>query len=151
MELEAKIADLGFSAKTYFLCNFLFKYSHSEKSYRGLKFYVCGLRGETGFLWISITKNNSLLHRNRSEANVSEFVLLELLAQRRWGRKPKQNKQFLFVESMWNVLSLRHNLDPWFSSSLIPYSSCFFQLFLSCCNLSPELRAGWQWLAASAT
>ena len=44
MELANKIADLGFSEKSYFLYDFLFKTFHSEKSYRGLIFFVSELR-----------------------------------------------------------------------------------------------------------
>ena len=47
MELEAKIADLGFSAKRYFLYNFFFKNFVWKYFSQNLKFYVCGLRSET--------------------------------------------------------------------------------------------------------
>ena len=44
MELEAKIADLGFSSKRYFFLNFVLENFHFEKSYGDFIFYVCELR-----------------------------------------------------------------------------------------------------------
>ena len=44
MELEAKIADLSFSAKRYFLCIFVLNIFHFEKSYGDFIFYACELR-----------------------------------------------------------------------------------------------------------
>ena len=45
--VEAKIADLSFSAKTYFLCKFWKIRKKFEFFYRGLKFFMCELRSET--------------------------------------------------------------------------------------------------------
>ena len=47
MELEAKIADLGFWAKRYFFYNFFSKNFVWKYFSQNLKFYVCGLRSET--------------------------------------------------------------------------------------------------------
>ena len=64
MELEAKIADLGFSVKRYFLYNFFFKIFVWKCFSQNLKFYVCGLRSETEnckkyFLFWNFWKNKS--------------------------------------------------------------------------------------------
>ena len=64
MELETKIADLGFSAKPYFLYNFFFKNFVWKCFSQNLKFYVCGLRSETEnckkyFLFWNFWKNKS--------------------------------------------------------------------------------------------
>ena len=44
MELEAKIADLGFSSKRYFFPYFVLKKNHFEKSYGDFIFYAGELR-----------------------------------------------------------------------------------------------------------
>ena len=47
LSVEAKIADLGFSAKWFFFLYFFLQNFHFGKSYGDLIFYVCELRCET--------------------------------------------------------------------------------------------------------
>ena len=49
LSVEAKIADLSFSAKWYFLCKFWKIRKKFRKKYRGLIFLTCELRSETFF------------------------------------------------------------------------------------------------------
>ena len=62
-------------------------------------FYVCELRSGAGFLRKLISKSNSDVYWNRSQANVAEFLFLELLAECLVVSQEKQNNIFIFYSA----------------------------------------------------
>ena len=115
MELEAKIADLGFSAKRYFLYNFFFKNFVWKCFSQNLKFYVCGLRSETEnckkyFLFWNFWKNKSKISTKKSK-HFSRFFgdFLDL-----FFKNSKIKKGFFSNFHLKNVLKFFGYLDLFF-------------------------------------
>ena len=90
-ELDNIIADLSFSAKTYFCMKFLFQNFHSASRNLIFKSFSFELRCGKTFTFHFSHTGNSIFDRDRSETDVGDFVRLEFFLEGRVGTQPLQN------------------------------------------------------------
>ena len=133
LEIEAKIADLGFSSKRYFFPYFVLKKIDFEKSYGDFIFYAGELRCadyflkienfrkiRTGFCETNQSCSNSVLDRNSAQTDVTYLVLLKLLEK---GSFSSKNNNYIDTFSLPTL----GNTNGWFVRSARELGSLVFR------------------------